>query len=76
MQTQTQLYTPLFPPQKKNAHASRLLSVSCILSLRSCIVLAYSRHIEEFYDVWNTQIFITIFLKIDWYRISDIYLSN
>jgi len=62
---------------RKNARASRLLSVSCILSLRSCIVLACSRHIGAFYDVWNMQTFITIFFLIfECYRISDIYLSN
>jgi len=36
---------------QKCVRASRLLSVSCILSLRSCIELADSRHIWAFYDV-------------------------
>jgi len=42
----------------KNARASRLLSMSRILSLHSWIVFDYSRDIRTFYDVWNMQTFI------------------
>jgi hypothetical protein len=49
-----------------NARAYRLMSVSRILSLHSCIVLAYSRHIGAFCDLWNIQTFKTIFFSYIW----------
>lgn len=75
--SKTQGYSSVFP---KNASASRLLSVSHILSLHYFIVLAYSRHIGAFFSYETCKHSERFFFSNIWllqnFRCSEIMPCN